>query len=121
MNTYKIAIVIIIALSSFSVQASYFEFCVLDGSVVKASKAKKKSSKIEFLVSKSEPSQLETQKSYDSKVCTGYTGKVIKIKFQTDSKLQFTIGQQIRITQSIIDAQTNEGWATFIGWKLNEE
>ena len=120
MKTYKIAAAVIFALASSSVHASYFEFCVLEGSVVKAAKAKKKSSKIEYLVSKSEPSKLESQQSYDPKVCSNYLGKTIKIKFRTESKMQFVVGQQIKITQSVIDAKTDQGWATFTGWELHE-
>ena len=121
MKTYKILTVMIFALASTSVQASYFELCLLDGAVVKAAKARKKSPKIESLVSKSEPSTLELEKSYDPKVCSGYIGKTIKIKFRTESKLQFSVGQQIKITQSVIDAKTDQGWATFTGWRLHEQ
>jgi hypothetical protein len=67
-------------------QASYFEYCYLDGQVVAVSKAKKKSSKIEFLVSRSVASTLKEEHSYSPQVCANYIGKTIKIKFHTESR-----------------------------------
>jgi hypothetical protein len=117
MRILKFISIFIFIFACSSANASYFEYCYLDGQVVKAAKASKKNSKIEFLVSHSVASTLENEKSYDSKVCSDYVGKTIKVKFRTTQKTQYTAGQSIKIRQFVVDAMTTDGMATFTMWE----
>jgi hypothetical protein len=117
----KIIKLFLTALAFFScsvAQASYFEYCYLDGQVVAVSKAKKKSSKIEFLVSRSVASTLKEEHSYSPQVCANYIGKTIKIKFHTEQKAQYTVGEQLKIRQVVFDAITSDGMATLVSWEV---
>jgi len=117
MQILKFISIFLFVFASSSADASYFEYCYLDGQVVKASKASKNSSKIEFLVTRSVASPLKNEQSYEPKVCSDYVGKTIVVKFRTTQKTQYTAGQIIKIRQIVADAMTTDGMATFTVWE----
>ena len=118
MKSIKFLLTALAVFSCSAAQASYFEYCYLDGQVVAASKAKKKSSKFEFLVNRSVASTLKEEHSYSPEVCSNYVGKTIKIKFRTEQKTQYTVGEQLKIRQVVFDAITSDGMATLVSWEI---
>jgi hypothetical protein len=117
MRTIKLSLIVLAMLFCSCAQASYFEYCYLDGQVVAASRAEVKSSKIDFLISHSVASTLKSERSYLPQVCSKYVGKTIKMEFHTKQKTQYTVGDRLKVRQVVLGPLTPNGIVTLTSWE----